>query len=224
MNAPAASALFRKDPRKRNKYVFTKRGNELLASVVESDILSHGNGHTPHVPSANDLASVIQTVFNQSAGSHSFEEICTAVAKSMPDAGQRDGTLKEEVRQLVRATLQTSHYVLDGDDMWKLPSATSITEEYTKALTRESPSVSDSSSSPNALDIGNPPLTALQELLCHAILDNGGSCTVDAIHASIAPVWSSLRKPDGSLYNTDCRRAVLASLSHPTVCALNICY
>eukprot|EP00698_Gefionella_okellyi_P024163 TRINITY_DN8447_c0_g1_i1.p1 TRINITY_DN8447_c0_g1~~TRINITY_DN8447_c0_g1_i1.p1 ORF type:complete len:739 (-),score=174.18 TRINITY_DN8447_c0_g1_i1:26-2242(-) len=58
-------------------------------------------------------------------------------------------------------------------------------------------------------------LTPLQELLCRAIVDSGGVATVEAIQNYVAPHWQQLKKPGGTSYTSDYRRAVLASLSHP---------
>jgi protein-disulfide isomerase-like protein with CxxC motif len=56
-------------------------------------------------------------------------------------------------------------------------------------------------------------LTDLQRLISEAIILNGGSCHLDVIHDYVLKHWSKLKGRDGQPKSTDCRRAILASLS-----------
>lgn len=57
-------------------------------------------------------------------------------------------------------------------------------------------------------------LTELQVLMMKAIQEHSGSASVDAIYRSVLREWGNVKKRDGSLYNSDCKKAVKASLSY----------
>eukprot|EP00004_Rigifila_ramosa_P003956 TRINITY_DN1431_c0_g1_i1.p1 TRINITY_DN1431_c0_g1~~TRINITY_DN1431_c0_g1_i1.p1 ORF type:complete len:762 (+),score=119.97 TRINITY_DN1431_c0_g1_i1:35-2287(+) len=57
-------------------------------------------------------------------------------------------------------------------------------------------------------------LTELQECITQAILAHGEPMPLSAIYDAVAPHFRKLRKRDGTLYTTDCRKAVISVLRH----------
>jgi len=60
----------------------------------------------------------------------------------------------------------------------------------------------------------NPPLTELQILIIKAIQQTGGSANFEQILEHVKPSFEKLRRRNGSPYTSECRRALLASLSN----------
>eukprot|EP01114_Cavostelium_apophysatum_P016825 TRINITY_DN4861_c0_g1_i1.p1 TRINITY_DN4861_c0_g1~~TRINITY_DN4861_c0_g1_i1.p1 ORF type:complete len:615 (+),score=162.50 TRINITY_DN4861_c0_g1_i1:190-2034(+) len=66
-----------------------------------------------------------------------------------------------------------------------------------------------------ALRADVPALTDMQIFITEAILlESGRSCTFEKIYEYVSKRWKNVRRRDGSVYTTDCRRAILANLRH----------
>lgn len=63
---------------------------------------------------------------------------------------------------------------------------------------------------------GGVNLTALQLLISRCIIEKGGACDFETIHQYVSHNRDQLRGRDGQPKSTDCRRAILASLSKNT--------